>query len=113
MKTVNLCIVKKDTKVYTIVLKQNGVAVNISGWQLYFTVKSDPNDADSSALLSKNVTFPSNTDSQNGIGYLSLTSIDTNIAVGEYYYDAKFIDTDFRQTFLTGKLVIVPSIRTS
>jgi hypothetical protein len=111
MKNLNLQIVKKDTKTFTIRLTRSGVAVDISGWYLYFTVKSDFNDDDSSALISKNTLFPTNAESQAGIGYLELSSSETNIAMGEYYYDMKFIDTNYRETFLRGKLTILPSIR--
>ncbi len=113
MKDIHLEIVQKDTKTYTIRLTKNGVAQDISGWSLYFTVKSDFNDADSAALISKNVIFPHNTESENGVGYLELTSSETNIAIGQYWYDMKFIDVGYRETFTRGHLCIVPSIRVS
>ena len=111
MKEINLQVVSKDTKTYTIRLKRNGVAVDISGWSLAFTAKLDFNDSDSNALINKNILFPSNTDSEAGIGYLTLSSSDTDLPVGELYYDAKFIDIDLRVTFMRGKLIILPSIR--
>jgi hypothetical protein len=111
MKELNLQLVKKDTKTYTVRLRQNNLPVDISGWYLYFTVKADFNDADSSALISKSVLFPNNSDSENGIGYLSLSSTETNLSIGEYFYDMKFVDTDYRETFLRGKLIILPSVR--
>jgi hypothetical protein len=113
MKDMHLQLVQKDTKTYTIRLTKNGVAENISGWKLYFTVKTDFNDADSAALISKDVTFPNNAESIAGIGYLSLTSSETNIAIGEYWYDMKFIATNYRETFLRGQINLVPSIRVS
>jgi hypothetical protein len=111
MKTLNINIVKKDTKTFTVRLSRNGVAVDISGWYLYFTVKADFNDLDASAIISKNVLFPTNIESQTGIGYLELSSVETNIAIGDFYYDMKFIDTGYRETFVRGKLIILPSIR--
>jgi hypothetical protein len=111
MKTLNLQIVKKDTKTFTIRLSRSGVAVDISGWYLYFTAKTDFNDLDASAVISKNTLFPANAESQAGIGYLELSSTETNITIGEYVYDMKFIDTNYRETFLSGKLNIIPSIR--
>jgi len=111
MKSLNLQIVKKDTKTFTIRLSRNGVAVDISGWYVYFTVKTDFNDLDSSALILKDKQFPSNSESQAGIGYLDLSSSETNIEIGDYYYDMKFIDTGYRETFLRGKLSILPSLR--
>jgi len=113
MKELNLQLVRKDSKTYEFRLVRNEVPVNISGWSLYFTVKSDFNDVDEEALILKNVLFPTNSESLLGIGYLSLTSAETSIDVGEYYYDMKFIDTNYRETFMRGKLVVVPSIRIS
>ena len=111
MKEVNLEIVRRDTKNYTIRLTQNGVAVNISGWSIYFSVKSDFNDLDASAVLSKNVLIPTNSESAAGIAYLPLTSSETALSVGEYFYDIKLISTGNRVTFMSGKLSILPSIR--
>ena len=111
MKELNLQLVKKDSKTYEFRLVRNELPVNISGWYVYFTVKTDFNDADSAALISKSYQFPSNSESIGGVGYLALTTADTNIAVGEYYYDFKFIDGAYRETFLRGKMVVVPSIR--
>jgi len=111
MKDINLEIVRKDTKNYRVILKRDGIAVDISGWTVYFTVKNDFNDADSVALISKNYLMPNNSDSQAGIGYLPLSSSDTNIAIGEYVYDMKFINTNYVETFARGKLLIIPSIR--
>jgi hypothetical protein len=111
MKEINLECVAKDTKTYTLRLKRNGIAVDISGWSLYFTAKTDFNDLDASAKILKTVLFPSNAESEAGIGYLTLTSSDTDLDVGELYYDCKFLDTGLRCTFMRGKLIIVPSIR--
>jgi hypothetical protein len=111
MKSLNLQLVKKDTKTWKLVLTRNGSPEDISGWSLYFTAKTNFNDLDNAAIITKNVTFPNNAESQAGIGYLSLTSIDTDVAVGESYYDFKLIDTGYRETFLSGKLNIVRTIR--
>jgi len=111
MKELNLQLVKKDTKTYEFRLVRNDIPVNISGWYVYFTVKRDWNDLDSSAIISKTVQFPNNSESISGIGYLSLSTSDTNVDIGDYYYDMKFVDTGMRETFLRGKMVIIPSIR--
>jgi len=113
MKEINRQIVQKDTKTYTFRLTRNRLPVNISGWYVYFTVKTDWTDADSSALISKTVLMPNNVESVAGIGYLSLTSIETDIPINEYFYDFKFVDTDYRETFQRGHLNIIPSARNS
>jgi hypothetical protein len=111
MKDTNLSIVSKDSKNYIVRVNRNNVPIDISGWYLTFTAKVDFNDLDTVAVINKTILFPTNSESANGIGYLSLTSSDTNLSVGEFFYDAKFLDTDLRVTFLRGKLIILPSIR--
>jgi len=111
MRTVDLLAVKKDSKTYTLTITDEGVAVDISGWSVYFTVKSSYEDADASAIITKNVTFPSNASSVAGIGYLPLSSTDTNVALGNYYYDIKLINGADRSTFLRGKYNIIPTAR--
>ena len=111
MRNLDLQLVKKDTKTYTVNIAKAGVGEDISGWSLYFTVKRSLEDTDENAIISKNVTFPSNAESQDGVGYLPLTSEDSDVDLGNFYYDMKFIDTNYRETFLRGKYNIVPSIR--
>jgi hypothetical protein len=81
MKNTNLSLVKKDSKTWKIVIKKNNLPEDISGWSLYFTCKTDFNDADSAAIITKNVTFPHNAESEAGIGYLILTSTDTRCCI--------------------------------
>ena len=113
MNNVDLALVKSDTKTYTLTIKNDGVAVDISGWSLYFTVKDDYEDLDADAIITKNVVFPANASSIAGIGYLPLTSIDTDVALGNYKYDMKLIDNDSQETFMRGKYNIVPTARLS
>jgi len=111
MKELNLQIVKKDSKTFEFRLTRNGAAQPINGWYIYFTVKADFNDLDASALITKSYQFPNNAESTSGIGYLALTSTDTNIAIGEYMYDMKFVDGSYRESFVRGRLTIIPTIR--
>lgn len=68
----------------------DGVAINITGYTIFFTVKANINDADADALISKNITSHSNP--SGGITYLTLTDADTDVAVGQYPYDFKLKD---------------------
>ena len=114
MNNVDLALVKSDSKTYTLTIKNDGVAVDISGWSLYFTVKNSFEDLDVNAIITKNVIFPANASSIAGIGYLSLTKTDTDVALGNYKYDMKLIDNSTsRQTFLRGKYNIIPTARLS
>ena len=111
MKELNLQLVRKDSKTYEFRLVRNEVPENISGWFVYLTVKNDWNDLDSAAIITKTVQFPTNAESASGVGYLSLSIAETTVPIGEYYYDFKFVDGTYRETFLRGKMVVVPSIR--
>jgi hypothetical protein len=113
MREINRQIVQKDTKTYTFRVTRNRLPVDISGWYIYFTVKSDWNDLDSATIISKSVLIPNNSESVAGIGYLSLTNAETDVVIGEYFYDFKFIYTNYRETFQRGKLNIIPSARKS
>jgi len=111
MNKTPLQLVKKDTKTYSFTIKRNDVAVDISGWTVYFTVKQSYEDLDENAIITKNYTFPSDATSVSGIGYLALTSDDLDVDIGNYVYDMKFVDTGYRETFLYGKINIIPSAR--
>jgi hypothetical protein len=111
MKDTNIQLVAKDSKTYTVCLKRNGLPIPVSNWSIYFTVKNDFLDTDAQALVSKNILIPSNSESEAGIAYLPLTSEDTDLEVGEFFYDLKFVDLYNRITVMRGKLVILPSIR--
>lgn len=77
-----------DTKTYSLtVTDANGSAVDISGWHIWITFKTNKDDADVDAILQKDITLPSGGDSANGLATLTLTSTETSIAVGKYFYD--------------------------
>jgi predicted porin len=78
-----------DTRSYKIVVKyKNGSPVPLAGKTLWFTMKVDPDDADNLAVLQVKHVFPNNTESENGVGYLKLSSTQTDtIYPGEYWYD--------------------------
>ena len=61
---------------------ENGVAVDITGWTVYFTVKSLLSDADVSAVISKTITVHSNP--TDGKTLLELSVTDTNL-IGSYF----------------------------
>lgn len=75
----------------TITYQDNGVAADITGATIRFTVKTteyDSDVADSSALILKNVTSLS--DPTHGIATLTINPEDSQtITPGKYYYDVK------------------------
>jgi len=100
----DLEVIQTDTKTYKVVVTENGAVVDISGHILFFTVKAKLTDADTAALISKTVTCPHNAASEAGIGYITLSSTDTNIASSNYTYDIKYQNsTGLRKTIISGE----------
>lgn len=68
-----------------------GLAIDITGYSVFFTVKKRIADADVSALVSKKVT--SHTDPTAGQTTISLTHTETAVLKeGDYIYDFQLID---------------------
>lgn len=63
----------------------NGNAIDISNYEFWLTVKWDKSDADSDAVLQKNVT--THTDPTNGKTEFVISPSDTEDEAGVYYWD--------------------------
>ena len=75
---------RRTDRTLTITVKDNdGVAINITGYTIYFTVRETPEST--TTLINKTVT--SHTTPTSGISSVTLSAdTDTNIAEGSYYY---------------------------
>lgn len=90
--------------------------INITGWVIRFTVrKSVPAttiEDDTTAIISKLAEIPNGS---TGIAIFNVTSIDTDIDEGDYWYDIQFTknvgtDNEITQSLRKGKYVIVSDI---
>ena len=89
----------RDVSVYqnedyadSLTIKINGIAADITGWTIYFTIKKDKADADSSAIYQQVVT--SHTSPTTGVTRISIpNSTLLLISAGDYYYDIKLKDS--------------------
>ena len=81
----DLEITRKASKSYYLVFKRKSAWVDITGWTIYFTLKKQMKDPDTSALIKKDVT--THLDAKHGKTAIVLTPIDTDIDEGNYYYD--------------------------
>ncbi len=67
--------------------------INLTGGTVYFTANSSSApETDVGAAITKTVT--SHTTPASGVTTIRLTSGDTNIEPGEYYYDVQLVDED-------------------
>ena len=89
MAKINLSAYRGDLVEFPFVFKDgNGVAIDITGWILFFTLKNNIDDSDNSAVLKVDVT--SHTDPVNGKTEVILSNISTDSLAGEYFYDFQF-----------------------
>lgn len=70
----------------------NDAVINITGWTVFFTIKSKVSDADAAAVVSKTIT--SHTNAAQGQTVVSLSPTDTAALDGEYFYDIQFKKAD-------------------
>ena len=108
----DLTIPKKTSKAYELKFTENGQYVDITDWTIYFTVKASMNNEDSEALIAKEIT--SHLDATGGKSLIELTSTDTNISAGIYYYSIDYKDDDGNVKILyQGKLRISKTVLNS
>jgi len=84
----NIRLIRGDSKTYDITIKDgDGVAIDITGYTIFFTVKTsiDNNLTDTTAVIKKTIT--SHINPTEGKTQISLTEDDTNIEPCVYYYD--------------------------
>ena len=79
-------IIRGDDETITVTFKDAaGTVINITGYTVYFTVKSNLNMTDADAEIKKDIT--NHSDPTHGKTQIDLTSTDTAIASGVYYWD--------------------------
>ena len=105
MQCQNLEILRKSTKTYQLNFTKDGYAEDITGWTVYFTVKTKMEDLDADAKIAKIITSFDNATS--GIALIELSIIDTDITAGNYWYSIDYKDDDDNEdTLITGKMKI-------
>lgn len=104
-----------DTKVFSLSFNTgDGAPVNITGHELWFTMKRDINDLDSDAIIQKKHVFPQGEHSEAGIGSLVLESSETGgFEPGLYLYDMQKVivgTPPVVSTLLSGRINILPDV---
>ena len=107
-----------DTKVFNLSFKDSvGSPIDITGHELWFTMKTNVTDADTDAILQKKIVFPVGTESESGSGTLTLNSTDTGaIDPGTYFYDIQKVipeNPPVVATLMSGKISVLPDITRS
>ena len=101
-----------DTFYYLTFTDENDQAINITGWKIYFTAKTNVTDTDENAVIKKDVIDP-HEDPLHGIGVIHLTTTETSVAIGKYFYDIQIKkSTGEIFTLLAGELRVNQDITT-
>ena len=94
-----------------------GQPVNITGHELWFTMKRNMNDPDLDAIFQKKIVFPASPQSQQGEAVLTLTSAETDLfPPGIYVFDFQRVVPDnppVVKTLMSGKISVLPDITRS
>ena len=87
---------------------QDGVAIDITDWTIFFTAKKRRDDPDDAAVLS--ITAPP-TDPVNGKAKVGAPHTETQNLNGAYYYDFQYLRPDGRiHTIVSGTITFQPDI---
>jgi len=108
---INLEVIQKSTPSYELVFTEDDVALDITGWTIYFTVKQNMNDTDANAVINKKITTHS--DPTNGKTLITLTNTETNLT-GNYYYAVDYKDDEGNEdTLYYGRIRFQKSTRST
>lgn len=105
MKSDTIEVYEGNTHTFTVTVLNNGVAFPLTGYTCNFTVKQTPTsasadidlDAPVSGIASNVVTF-------------NLSSADTNLTPGTYWYEVNISNTGFAYTALQGVFLVKNSL---
>ncbi|HAT48864.1 MAG: hypothetical protein HQL07_03900 [Nitrospirae bacterium] len=107
-----------DTKVWGLSFKDSvGAPIDVTGHELWFTMKREITDLDEDAVLQKKIIFSSGAESENGIGTLTLDSTETGaIDPGNYFFDLQKVipgSPPIVATLISGKISVLPDVTRS
>ncbi len=101
---------RRSTPSYEAVFTKDDVPIDITGWKIYLTIKESQEDTDANAKLNKSIS--THTDATNGKSLITLTSTETDIVVGNYYYSFDFLDDEGNEgVLLSGRLKVKKPLR--
>jgi hypothetical protein len=102
-------IFRRDYKTFKVTVKDSdGVVVDLTDYDAKFTAKLKSTDTDAQAKIGPidgTITTPAT-----GVISFTLTSTDTNIPAGTYFFDVQISKTGDVKTVAYGKLIIIQDI---
>jgi len=90
-KHANLKRSQGSTMGYELPFTKDGVAIDITTFKIYFTLKNNKEDLDAAAKINKTIT--SHADAASGIALIEFDASDTADLLGNYYFSIEYKDT--------------------
>lgn len=87
-----------------------GSSVDLTGATVFFTAKKNMSDLDAAAVIKKDVT--SHSDPTHGKTVITLTTSDTNVPVGNYFWDIRIKDASGNITNTEQEILKVAAVVT-
>lgn len=101
-----ITIFRRDYFQFTVTVKSDGVILPLTGYSAKFTAKLKPTDAQAKiGPVDGTISSPAT-----GVISFTLTSTDTDIPAGVYYFDVQISKTEDVKTVAYGKLTIIQDI---
>jgi len=97
----DLKIYRKTTKSYELRFRKNGIAIDITNYTIYFSVKENMKDSDEDAKIFKVIT--SHLDAKNGKTLIELSKGDTDLR-GSYYYSMDYKNLSNEDVLFCGRI---------
>ena len=111
-KYVNLQRSQGSTMGYELPFTKDGIAIDITDFKIYFTLKTNKEDADSAAKINKTITI--HTDPANGKVLIEFSASDTSDLLGNYYFSIEYKDTSElygQDVLFQGRITITKNTR--
>ncbi len=107
-----------DTKAFDLSFTDSaGLPIDVTGHELWFTLKASVTDLDADAAFQKRIVFPDSAESQQGVATLVLSSEETGtIEPGTYYFDIQKVIPETPPvvaTLMSGKVSVLPDVTRS
>lgn len=90
MSSNRIDIIKRDDSAFQLTFTDiNGDPIDLTGGIVFFTVKKHKIDTDDDALIVKDIEAADIDNPEDGIVILTLSAEETDIPVGDYYFDVQ------------------------
>jgi len=109
-KVIDLMFRRGTTVTYKVDVIVDKRVEDITGWTVYYIVKSNMNDTDAQAKISKTITTHS--DPTAGESLIELSKDDTDITPGNYHYEVSILDDEGNEhVIITGRVKVKARVK--